>query len=235
MAAGVLTTGMGVSGGGVLLVAGTDGAPGVMGGAMMGGVCGVTGGAMAGLLVMADGGVRGGVSVLTGTVLTGLLVTVTGVTAGVLVGVVLTGLGWLGKVMLAGGLMLTMVGGVSNSLMPGLMGEKITLKTLPVRMLTKRSSMRRMTGSIGSTAGVEALAVAEVVEVVDTGSLSNAPWMALSCRAGLRTWRPALGTCFLSVLVMDNGRADKSCFVGPAGIQSDRNTSVNRTKVPLVA
>nr|WP_249791665.1 C39 family peptidase [Herbaspirillum sp. C7C8] len=42
------------------------------------------------------------------------------------------------------------VTGVSNSLMPGLMGEKITLKTLPVRMLTKRSSMRRMKLSLAN-------------------------------------------------------------------------------------
>lgn len=176
MAGGVLVAGMGVSGGGVLLVAGTDAPPGVMGGTMTGAVYGVTGGVMAGLLMMADGGVRGGISVLTATVLAGLLVTGGGVTAGVLVGVVLTGLGWLGGVMSAGGLMLTMAGGVSNSLMPGLMGEKTTLKTLPVRMLTKRSSMRLMMTSVGSAGVVEELAV---VEVVDTGSLSSAPWMAL--------------------------------------------------------
>lgn len=218
IADGVLVAVMGVSGGGVLLVAGTDGAPGVMGGAMIGAVCGVTGGAMTGLLTIVEGDVRGGVSVLTATVLAGLLVTATGVTAGVLAGTLLTGLGWLGGGMSAVLLMLERAGGVSNSLMPGLMGEKTTLKTLPVCMLTKRSSMRLMVTSIGSAAVVEELAVADVL---DTGSLSSAPWNGVVMRGRSSRAASFPGDLFPAARATDCGWMGRSCFVGPAGIQSD--------------
>ncbi len=171
MAGAVLAAGVGVSGG-ALLATGIAGAPGVMGGAMIGGVYGVTGGAMTGLLMMADGGVRGGISVLTGTVLAGLLVTATGVTAGVLAGVMATA----GAGDAVAGLLTGAGGALPKSVMPGRIGENTTSETLPRRMLTKRSSMRVMTGSIGFARVVEEL---EEAKLVDTGSLSSAPWMAL--------------------------------------------------------
>ncbi|WP_252717073.1 hypothetical protein [Herbaspirillum sp. B65] len=119
---------------------------------MIGGVYGVTGGAMTGLLMMAAGGVRGGISVLTGTVLVGLLVADTGVTAGVLAGVVMATAGAGDAV---AGLLTGAGGALPKSVMPGRIGENTTSETLPRRMLTKRSSMRVMTGSIGFVRVVE--------------------------------------------------------------------------------
>lgn len=58
-----------------------------------------------------------------------------------------------------------------NSLTAGEIGEKTTLKTLPVRMLTKRSSMRVMMGS--GRLEVE-LPWFRVEDDVDTISLSSA-------------------------------------------------------------
>ncbi len=150
----MLAAGVGVSGG-ALLTTGIAGAPGVMGGAMIGGVYGVTGGAMTGLLMMADGGVRGGISVLTGTVLAGLLVTATGVTAGVLAGVMAGVMATAGAGDAVVGLLTGAGGALPKSVMPGRIGENTTSETLPRRMLTKRSSMRVMTGSIGFARVVE--------------------------------------------------------------------------------
>lgn len=122
---------------------------------MIGGVYGVTGGAMTGLLMMADGGVRGGISVLTGTVLAGLLVTATGVTAGVLAGVMAGVMATAGAGDAVVGLLTGAGGALPKSVMPGRIGENTTSETLPRRMLTKRSSMRVMTGSIGFARVVE--------------------------------------------------------------------------------
>ncbi|MFJ3054728.1 hypothetical protein [Herbaspirillum sp. NPDC087042] len=143
------------------------------GGVTLAGLMGETGVTVTGLLG-AGGVTLAGLLGETGVTLTGLL----GVT-----GVRLTGL--LGA---AGVTLAITFGSESNNLMPGRIGEKTTVKTPSFWMLTKRSSMRLMTGTVVWEA--DSVGAWLVVDM-DSISPSNSPISAMVCGAGHRVQRPA--------------------------------------------
>ncbi|MFJ3054726.1 hypothetical protein [Herbaspirillum sp. NPDC087042] len=114
---------------------------------LVGGLAVVTTGVTAGVLVgvtltgllMLCAGVRTAVAVLTGFVMADVLVTGVEVTAGLWDSGAVTGTG----------------AEFPNRLMSGRMGEKATVKTPSFWMLTKRSSMRLMTGTVAREADLD--------------------------------------------------------------------------------